>query len=185
VAAGVAAVRAGMDRPLRRSAHQAPGRAPGAVRAAAGVVDRAPAGEAGGVSEGRSAFIVTRRMQMPLGNRSGPAGAGPMTGRAAGFCAGFGAPGHMNPAAGVGFGRGCGWGRRGAAGRGWRNMFWATGQPGWMRFGRAAAPPPAMPTADAETETEFLRQRADFLQAQVDEVSKRIADLSGRARTGE
>ena len=37
---------------------------------------------------------------MPFGDRTGPAGAGPMTGRAAGFCTGFGVPGYMNPAAG-------------------------------------------------------------------------------------
>jgi len=34
---------------------------------------------------------------MPLGDRTGPAGAGPMTGRAAGFCAGYPVPGYMNP----------------------------------------------------------------------------------------
>jgi len=37
---------------------------------------------------------------MPRGNRTGPAGMGPMTGRAAGYCA----PGFMNPA--LGYGRG-------------------------------------------------------------------------------
>ncbi len=33
---------------------------------------------------------------MPGGNRTGPDGTGPMTGRAAGFCAGNDAPGSMN-----------------------------------------------------------------------------------------
>jgi len=37
---------------------------------------------------------------MPFGDGTGPAGAGPMTGRAAGFCAGYPAPGYMNPVAG-------------------------------------------------------------------------------------
>ena len=37
---------------------------------------------------------------MPFGDRTGPAGMGPMTGRAAGFCAGFPMPGYMNPAVG-------------------------------------------------------------------------------------
>jgi hypothetical protein len=34
---------------------------------------------------------------MPRGDRTGPAGMGPMTGRAAGYCAGYGTPGYMNP----------------------------------------------------------------------------------------
>ncbi|MBN1383204.1 MAG: DUF5320 domain-containing protein [Deltaproteobacteria bacterium] len=44
---------------------------------------------------------------MPGGNRTGPAGMGPMTGRAAGFCAGYPTPGYLNPAPGIwqGYGR--------------------------------------------------------------------------------
>ena len=34
---------------------------------------------------------------MPRGDGTGPAGMGPMTGRAAGYCAGYGVPGFMNP----------------------------------------------------------------------------------------
>jgi len=34
---------------------------------------------------------------MPGGDGTGPMGMGPMTGRAAGFCAGYGVPGYMNP----------------------------------------------------------------------------------------
>ena len=37
---------------------------------------------------------------MPFGDGTGPAGARPMTGRAAGFCAGYPVQGYMNPAAG-------------------------------------------------------------------------------------
>jgi len=33
---------------------------------------------------------------MPRGNGTGPMGAGPMTGRAAGYCAGFATPGFAN-----------------------------------------------------------------------------------------
>jgi len=39
-------------------------------------------------------------INMPFGDRTGPAGLGPMTGRAAGFCAGYPVPGYMNPAVG-------------------------------------------------------------------------------------
>ena len=37
-------------------------------------------------------------VDMPFGDGTGPAGLGPMTGRAAGFCAGYPVPGYMNPA---------------------------------------------------------------------------------------
>jgi hypothetical protein len=36
-------------------------------------------------------------IRMPRGDGTGPLGMGPMTGRAAGFCAGYAAPGFMNP----------------------------------------------------------------------------------------
>jgi hypothetical protein len=37
---------------------------------------------------------------MPFGDGTGPAGIGPMTGRAAGFCAGYPVSGYMNPVMG-------------------------------------------------------------------------------------
>lgn len=42
---------------------------------------------------------------MPQGDGTGPKGAGPLTGRRLGYCAGFNTPGFAN-AAGRGFGRG-------------------------------------------------------------------------------
>ncbi|HUW57233.1 MAG TPA: DUF5320 domain-containing protein, partial [Planctomycetota bacterium] len=87
---------------------------------------------------------------MPGGDRTGPMGMGPMTGRAAGYCAGYGVPGTMNAVPGRGFpgwGRGFGaWGRGRGRGRGWRNWYWATGLTGWQRASMGmfpvAAPPP-------------------------------------------
>jgi hypothetical protein len=55
---------------------------------------------------------------VPRGDRTGPWGAGPMTGRAAGYCAGYPAPGYMNTVGG--YGRGWGRGRGRGFGRGWR-----------------------------------------------------------------
>lgn len=61
---------------------------------------------------------------MPRGDRTGPWGFGPMTGRGMGYCAGYPYPGFMNPGPGFGFGPGFGMGRglgRGfGRGRGWR-----------------------------------------------------------------
>ncbi len=44
--------------------------------------------------------IGREMINMPFGDGTGPAGMGPMTGRAAGFCAGFPTPGYMNPSVG-------------------------------------------------------------------------------------
>ncbi|HEY63579.1 MAG TPA: DUF5320 domain-containing protein [Caldilineae bacterium] len=118
---------------------------------------------------------------MPRGDGTGPMGLGPMTGRGAGFCAGFGVPGFMNP-----FGYRMGWGRGvwgGWGGRGWRNMYYATGLPGWARAGYAPAwgVPPAYgmaPGAPApEQEVEFLRAQAEQLKAQLDAIAQRIEEL--------
>lgn len=74
---------------------------------------------------------------MPRGNGTGPQEQGPRTGRAAGFCAGNGLAGFANPAGGrgCGLGRGRGMGGQRHGGRRYRNMFFATGLPGWMRAG--------------------------------------------------
>ena len=58
---------------------------------------------------------------MPRGDRTGPEGAGPMTGRGAGYCAGYSVPGYANPVGG--YGRGWGRGRGRGFGRGYRGGF--------------------------------------------------------------
>ncbi|MFW6110773.1 MAG: DUF5320 domain-containing protein [Thermoproteota archaeon] len=57
---------------------------------------------------------------MPRGDRTGPLGRGPMTGRAAGYCTGYPVPGYMNPVPrlGRGYGRGLGRGFGRGYGRG-------------------------------------------------------------------
>jgi hypothetical protein len=63
---------------------------------------------------------------MPRGDGTGPMGYGPMTGRGAGYCAGYEVPGYMSQISRAGFGnRGCGFGGFGG-GRGRRNRFLAT-----------------------------------------------------------
>jgi len=115
-------------------------------------------------------------MIMPRGDGTGPMGMGAMTGRAAGLCAGSGMPGYANPAPGqnfgMGFGRGRGFGGRGSGGRGWRHMFYATGLPGWMRFGRYAAPKP-----DPEMEKQALKNQAEVLQSELDFIKKRLGEI--------
>ncbi len=120
---------------------------------------------------------------MPRGDRTGPMGMGPMTGRAAGFCAGYGVPGYANPFPRWGFGP-WGWGGRcgpgwgGGWGRGfrWRRWFYATGVPGWARWGLPPFAPVAAPPAP-EQEVEMLREEAEWLKEQLEAINRRIADL--------
>jgi len=65
---------------------------PELVEGFAGINGR-PVGKAGQVANSEKEVI-----DMPGGDRTGPAGMGPMTGRAAGYCAGYPVPGYMNPA---------------------------------------------------------------------------------------
>ena len=106
---------------------------------------------------------------MPGGDRTGPMGSGPMTGRQAGFCAGFNVPGFLNRGFGL-FGRG-----RGGGGRGRRNMFCATGLTGWQRAAMGASAPSAASTA--ETEKQFLEAQVGMMQSQLEEIKKRLAEL--------
>ena len=48
---------------------------------------------------------------MPGGDRTGPRGSGPMTGRGMGYCVGYVRPGFINPRFGPRFSRGRGFGR--------------------------------------------------------------------------
>ena len=107
---------------------------------------------------------------MPGGDKTGPAGQGPMTGRSAGYCAGFGMPGYANY--GYGYGRGFGMGFVRGGGRGWRNRFCATGLPGWFR-GRSFGPVRA---ADYD-ELQMLKAQSQQMQIDLEEINQRIEQL--------
>ncbi len=114
---------------------------------------------------------------MPGGDRTGPLGMGPMTGRGMGFCGGYAAPGWAYPGPGRRFfGRG-GWG---GGGYGWRHWYYATGLPRWARClwpsGRGfptAYTPPAR-----EQELEALKGEAEWLKDQLDAINRRMEELS-------
>mgnify|MGYP001344826131 CR=1 FL=1 len=99
---------------------------------------------------------------------------GPMTGRAAGYCAGFDMPGFMNPIPGRGMGSG--WGRGRGRGRGWRHGYLATGLPGWARWSWPLAYG-AAPVPGAPQETDALKAQAANLEKALDEIRKRITEL--------
>lgn len=113
-----------------------------------------------------------------------------MTGRAAGYCAGFPVPGYMNPGPGRGF---WGWGRGRGGGRGWRNWFHATAPPGWQQAGMGwpalgggwgygyppaqGSPPPQTAAATKDQELDFLKGQAEYFQDALDGIRKRIDQL--------
>ena len=129
---------------------------------------------------------------MPGGDGTGPAGMGPMTGRAAGYCAGYPVPGYMNAISHRGFGafgrgRGGGWGRR--------NWFHATGPAGWQRAAMgmpAYGAPPAYPMPYAapfgptqtaplpQQELEALQGQAEYFQDALEGIRKRIEELQSQ-----
>jgi len=113
---------------------------------------------------------------MPWGDRSGPAGMGPRTGRGAGFCGGYDRPGAADWSGGPGGfgGRGRGGGFGGGR-RGSRHWFHATGLPGWAR-GAAWGAMPFAPESPV-SEQESLKRQGDALQTQLDAVKKRLDEI--------
>lgn len=121
-----------------------------------------------------------------FGDRTGPMGQGPMTGRGAGYCAGYDRPGYANPVSGrrVGFGRG--WFGRG---RGWRNWYRATGLPGWQRaqmgypaWGGWGYYPPAYPPVQptVKEEKEMIKEEREMIQGEMDALKEQMKALENR-----
>ena len=120
---------------------------------------------------------------MPGGDRTGPLGAGPMSGRGAGYCAGYAIPGYANPTGGRGrFCRGFGRGR-GGLGRGWRHRYWVG--PGWMPYAygdpyyvNAAFPSyPYARELNPSEEMNMLKEQSRMLQSELNEIQERIGTL--------
>lgn len=104
---------------------------------------------------------------MPRGDRSGPNGFGPKTGRGLGFCSGYPNPGYLTDD-GMGWGRGYGGGRGYGRGRGFGR--------GWNAY-----PPvnygPIYPTPvsyDEETYTKNLENQVKYLEDSLKEVKERL-----------
>lgn len=120
---------------------------------------------------------------MPRGDRTGPQGMGPRTGRAMGYCSGFDVPGFMNPGPGggggypsaglglargrgramPGYGMGMAWGRTG--GRGYRSF------PNYPE-GVVSAP------LSAEEERTAIEGTITAMKSQIEAMEKRLSELS-------
>jgi len=109
---------------------------------------------------------------MPRGDGTGPMGQGPMTGRAAGFCAGYASPGYMNSWGAGGMGWGRGWHRGGR----WGGRAWGAAAPMFPAYARYTPPfSPAAPSA--KTELTWLRSQAEQLRATLEAMEEEIGQL--------
>ena len=113
---------------------------------------------------------------MPGGDRTGPLGNGPMTGKALGFCAGNPTPGYPNPSYGRGLGRG--WGR--GFGRG----FWRRGRGFWWRgygdpyFGSHPLERGMYAQPTREEEKTYLENMIKSLEEEMKMIRERLEELS-------
>jgi len=90
---------------------------------------------------------------MPYGNRTGPEGKGPKTGRGLGYCGGYDSPGYTR-----GTPRGMGYGR--GAGRGFGRGF------GWNRV-----------PANQNTQDNELKEEVNALKKIVEALKKKIDEI--------
>lgn len=110
---------------------------------------------------------------MPGRDGTGPLGAGPRTGRGFGMCGTA-----VRPSGGRAV---YGYGTRGR-GRGWRHWFHATGLPGWMRFGAGAYTDPDVSPRNFERGA--LQDKVEMLRQELDEIGKRLDDLTTKPESG-
>jgi len=110
---------------------------------------------------------------MPGGDRTGPAGMGPMTGRRAGYCVGNASPGTFNTGFGRGYGLGFGRGFRGGRGAG-----------GGISYRGYSAPfaPWMGAVTPAHQELEALQAEANSLRRALETVTQRITELEARKK---
>jgi hypothetical protein len=107
-----------------------------------------------------------------------------MTGRAAGFCAGYPAPGYVNPIGGRVYG---GWGRGfrgGGFGRG-RGFGWGRARYDLFAYGSAVNPyvyggVSFTPTVAPQQELDSLKSQAEYLEDSLDGIKKRIEELESQ-----
>ncbi len=114
---------------------------------------------------------------MPSGDRTGPVGQGPRTGRSLGLCSGYDSPGFtkgfgmgrgfgLGRGSGRGFGRGFGLGQGYGRGRGMGRMSWNSGSVN-----------PWPQSMNREDEIAMLKSQAEALNLSQAEISRRIDEL--------
>lgn len=108
---------------------------------------------------------------MPRGDRTGPMGSGPMTGRRMGFCAGSSDPGFFSsgPAFGMGRGRGLGRGFNRGFGPGRWSGIPPVGYGGYQ--------------ITAEQEMNALAEQKKMLEDELEQLKQRHAELQKQKKT--
>lgn len=123
---------------------------------------------------------------MPRGDRTGPIGAGPLTGRRAGYCAGYDTPGYTNPVYGEWSGFGSGWwgggfrgaGRGGLPWGGGRGRVWGGGHGfSWRHSQFAPDVYSVMPQLTKEQEITELKVQAGHFKDALANIEKRLDEL--------
>jgi hypothetical protein len=104
-------------------------------------------------------------IRMPRGDRTGPYGMGPKTGRRMGFCAGYPDPGFMGPGPGFGMGRGIGRGHGFGRGRGW----WRTGYGAFWDY--------PGPSFTREDEIAYLENQSKEMKGELNQIKTRLGEL--------
>jgi len=117
---------------------------------------------------------------MPSGDRTGPEGFGPRTGRGLGFCNSYDSPGYTKgiPRGGRGFGRG--------RGRGFgRRVGWGRGQPyvpypdeRYYPYHYPEHPSEPYPTMTEDDEKHYLENLIKSLENELNSVKKRLDELT-------
>ena len=105
---------------------------------------------------------------MPRGDRTGPGGLGPRTGRGLGYCSGYSYPGYMNPY-GYGRGRGRGFGR--GFGRGWGDYPYVPSYP---------YPPYFPEPLTSKEEKEMLNEDLKALKEEMKAIEEKIKELQAK-----
>ncbi|MFP4654721.1 MAG: DUF5320 domain-containing protein [Methanohalobium sp.] len=120
---------------------------------------------------------------MPGGDRTGPIGSGPLTGRGAGYCAGFDAPGFANN---VPVGRGLARGRGFAFYRRGMGLGSARGNGFGFRSNSNPTPGPGQYVEntgferDVETSIRSLEQEQRMLREELDNINKKLGELKSK-----
>ena len=113
---------------------------------------------------------------MPFGDKTGPRGLGPRTGRGFGYCSGYAHPGYMNPY-GFGWGRGRGRGFGRGWGRGFRGQGWWDYTP-YEQFYPFYSPEP--PTT--KEEKEILNEDLEVLKEEMKAIEQRLKELEKKKK---
>jgi len=118
---------------------------------------------------------------MPFGDRTGPRGEGPRTGRGLGHCSGFESPGYVRgtPGGGRGFGRGQG--RGFGPGRGFgRGYGFAARRPA----GYWGPHTPGIRTKEeaVESEKEYLANEIDAMEEELEAMKEKMEELKETKR---